>query len=203
MRWEAIAVNADFWSQVLQSRSLKPLDFALGAVIALKRQALRDAGGFAPLVNQLADDYQLGRLVSRAGWRITLCPVTVECREAPRGWRGIWAHQVRWTRTIRVCQPAPYFFSILANATLWPVMWLVLCPGFHTLATVTALLLGRIVIALDLQRRFTRRAEADADWWLVPVKDLRGAVLWAWAFCGNEIVWRGERYRVRSDGTMA
>src|SRR5262249_10152934 len=33
MRWEAIAINADFWSQVLQSQSLKPLDFALGAVI--------------------------------------------------------------------------------------------------------------------------------------------------------------------------
>ena len=31
MRWEAVAINADFWSQVLQSANLKPLDFALGA----------------------------------------------------------------------------------------------------------------------------------------------------------------------------
>jgi len=30
MQWEAIAINADFWSQVLQSQTLKPLDFALG-----------------------------------------------------------------------------------------------------------------------------------------------------------------------------
>jgi ceramide glucosyltransferase len=34
MRWEAFATNADFWSQVLQAQSLKPLDFALGAVMA-------------------------------------------------------------------------------------------------------------------------------------------------------------------------
>src|SRR5436190_9059835 len=27
MRWEAIAINADFWSQVLQAQSLKPVDF--------------------------------------------------------------------------------------------------------------------------------------------------------------------------------
>ena len=28
MQCEAVAINADFWSQVLQARSLKPLDFA-------------------------------------------------------------------------------------------------------------------------------------------------------------------------------
>ena len=28
MQWEAVAINADFWSQVLQAASLKPLDFA-------------------------------------------------------------------------------------------------------------------------------------------------------------------------------
>jgi ceramide glucosyltransferase len=47
MQWEAIAINADFWSQVLQSRSLKPLDFALGAVMATGRRQLQEIGGFA------------------------------------------------------------------------------------------------------------------------------------------------------------
>jgi hypothetical protein len=42
MRWEAIAINADFWSQVLQSRSLKPLDFALGAVMGSAGSATSD-----------------------------------------------------------------------------------------------------------------------------------------------------------------
>ena len=37
MQVEAIAINADFWSQVLQAQSLKPLDFALGAVMATTR----------------------------------------------------------------------------------------------------------------------------------------------------------------------
>jgi ceramide glucosyltransferase len=33
MKWEAVAINADFWSQVLQAKTLMPLDFALGAAI--------------------------------------------------------------------------------------------------------------------------------------------------------------------------
>jgi ceramide glucosyltransferase len=42
MQWEAVAVNADFWSQVLQSQTLKPLDFALGAAILVRQGARRN-----------------------------------------------------------------------------------------------------------------------------------------------------------------
>src|SRR5262249_42061532 len=57
MQWEAIAINADFWSQVLQAQSLKPLDFALGAVMTTTRRRLESIGGFEALVDFLADDY--------------------------------------------------------------------------------------------------------------------------------------------------
>ena len=51
MQWEAIAINADFWSQVLQAASLKPLDFALGAVMLTRRQLLEEIGGFSALAD--------------------------------------------------------------------------------------------------------------------------------------------------------
>src|ERR1035441_8628013 len=107
MQWEAIGMNADFWSQVLQSRSLKPLDFALGAVMAIRRQHLEEIGGFAPLVDCLADDYQLGNRIARRGHPIILSSLVVECWSAPMGWAAVWKHQLRWARTIRVCQPVP------------------------------------------------------------------------------------------------
>ena len=125
MRWEAIAINADFWSQVLQAASLKPLDFALGAAMLVRRKALAEIGGFNSLANCLADDYQLGHRIAEKGHRIALCPVVVECWDAPMNWRDVWKHQLRWARTIRVCQPLPYFFSILSNATFWPLLWLI------------------------------------------------------------------------------
>ena len=124
MRWEAVAINADFWSQVLQSQSLKPLDFALGAAMLVRREALAEIGGFQSLADCLADDYQLGHRIAKNGHRIALCPVVAECWDAPMNWRDVWKHQLRWARTIRVCQPLPYFFSILSNATLWPLLWL-------------------------------------------------------------------------------
>jgi len=226
MRWEAIAINADFWSQVLQSQSLKPLDFALGAAMLVRREALARIGGFQSLADCLADDYQLGHRIAQIGHRIALCPVVAECWDAPLGWRGVWKHQLRWARTIRVCQPLPYFFSILSNATLWPLLWLaselfkvlpmpvptapvdpfrsfevntVLLDG---VIIVTALLLIRILLAKDLQRRFTPERNLISPFWLVPVKDLLQAALWFCAFTGNTVEWRGRRMKLRPDGNL-
>jgi ceramide glucosyltransferase len=105
MHCEAIGINVDFWSQVLQSATLKPPDFALGAVMLTRRKLLGEIGGFTALVNCLADDYQLGHRIAQNGHRVALCPVVVECWNPPMNWRDVWKHQLRWARTIRVCQP--------------------------------------------------------------------------------------------------
>jgi ceramide glucosyltransferase len=206
MRCEAIAINADFWSQVLQSASLKPLDFALGAVMLTRRKLLEETGGFRALAGCLADDYQLGHRIAKKGHHIALCPVVVECWDAPMNWRDVWKHQLRWARTIRVCQPVPYFFSILSNATLWPLLWLMASPVLSKTLCVPlaalALLLIRIVIAQNLQRRFMQSRDNIAPPWLVPVKDLLQAAIWLGAFIGNTVEWRGQRMKLRRDGTL-
>lgn len=206
MQWEAIAVNADFWSQVLQSATLQPPDFALGAAMLVRREALAGIGGFTALADCLADDYQLGHRIAAKGYRITLGAVVVDCWDRTMDWTAVWKHQLRWARTIRVCQPLPYFLSILSNATLWPLLWLVAAPAAgHTFCaplTAAALILFRIVMAGRLQRRLTPRRNLVSPAWLVPVKDLLQVAVWASAFLGNTIEWRGEQMRLRSDGTL-
>lgn len=243
MQWEAVAVNADFWSQVLQSRTLKPLDFALGAVMATRRQQLNEIGGFRALVDYLADDYQLGNQIAKRGYRIELCPVVVECREREQGWREVWAHQLRWARTIRVCQPVPYFFSILSNATVWNCLLLALSihkapevfmrfdadgriSGPDEFTAVRLVLLGipfstfaltcRTGIAADCMtwlRLGRTPSRSLRDWFvadvqsslaalLSPLKDLLQVPIWALAFLGNTVVWRGQRLRVLPGGKL-
>ena len=206
MRWEAVAINADFWSQVLQAASLKPLDFALGAAMLVRRQALAGIGGFNSLANCLADDYHLGHRIAEKGHRLALSPVVVECWDAPMNWREVWRHQLRWARTIRGCRPLPYFLSILSNATLWPLLWLVVSlisratPG-PALAAIACLLI-RICLAQNLQRRFTPERHLVSPSWLVPVKDLLQVALWLGAFMGNTVEWRGQRMKLHRDGTL-
>ena len=202
MEFEAIAINADFWSMVLQGKTIRPLDFALGAVMAVKRDALRKIGGFAALADYLADDYELGHRISGAGFQIELCPLVAECWEAPTTWRQVWSHQLRWARTVRVCMPGGYFFSILGNATLWPLVWLAVNPTFETALFSFLFIMARVVEALTLQRSLTRSNDHDAAWWLVPIKDLAGMAIWALAFLGGRVEWRGQHFRVQRGGRL-
>lgn len=231
MQWEAVAVNADFWSQVLQSRTLKPLDFALGAVMATRRKQLDEIGGFHALVDYLADDYQLGHQIAKRGYRIELCPVVVECRERVQGWRDVWAHQLRWARTIRVCQPVPYFFSILSNATLWAAVWCVIATSrfavrshkllqeqlvsdaladirLHSALVDTSFMLLvvtvglRIVMTADLTARNTTTAATLYAGLAALLKDLLQVPIWALAFLGNTVIWRGQKLRVLPGGKL-
>jgi ceramide glucosyltransferase len=206
MKWEAIAINADFWSQVLQAQTLKPLDFALGAAIVLRRKCLEEIGGFPSLADCLADDYQLGRHIFNHGHRIALSPVIVECWEAPMTWRQVWKHQLRWARTIRVCRTWPYFLSILSNATLWSLLWLgvslVTTNAFCAPLIAIIFLLVRIVTAQSQQRRFTAERKLISPFWLVPVKDLLQTAIWFCAFTGDTVEWRGRKMKVRPDGTL-
>jgi ceramide glucosyltransferase len=206
MRWEAIAINADFWSQVLQAIDIQPLSFALGAVMLARGDILKKIGGFNVLADCLADDYMLGRHFSRRGHRIALCSIVVECWDAPMNWSEVWKHQLRWARTIRVCQPVLYFLSIFSNATLWPLVWLIV--SFAAAKTVcvplaaAACILVRILLAQNLQRRLTPDKKLVSPAWLVPVKDLLQAAIWVGAFLGNTIEWRGRKMKLRPDGTL-
>ncbi|MEW6304349.1 MAG: bacteriohopanetetrol glucosamine biosynthesis glycosyltransferase HpnI [Verrucomicrobiota bacterium] len=202
MRWEAVAVNGDFWSQVLQSLTLKPMDFALGAVMVTRRKQLAEVGGFEALVDFLADDYRLGNLIAAKGWRIEIAPVVVECWESPLTWRQVWAHQLRWARTIRVCQPLPYFFSVLSNGTLWPLLWLALDTSLVSATCAAFFWAIRVAAAQHQQARLTQSRKHMWYDWMVPVKDLLQVLIWAASFLGNQVVWRGQVYRVERGGRL-
>ncbi len=230
MHIEAVVINADFWSQVLQSNTLKLQDFALGAVMITRRELLQKIGAFESLLDFLADDYQLGNQIAMTGARIELSPVVVACWDKPMSFRDVWKHQLRWARTIRVSQSIPYFFSILSHTTFWitllalfgdlggfplvpdsflyaqalsPSLQSVLAP-LHVpwvLVIFLALLAARVFIAAELQRRLTRQPRASR-WWYVVTKDFLSVAVWAAAFLGNTIEWRGRKFRLTRGGRL-
>jgi ceramide glucosyltransferase len=195
MRIEEFMANSDFWSQVLQSLALKPMDFALGAAMTITRSELTLIGGFRAIVDYLADDFQLG---NRANGKVALCPLIVECRSSAMTWRQVWAHQLRWVRTIRACQPVPFFFSILSNPTLWPMAWAVSSGAW---LPAIGMLVLRGIGGAWLESKFTRRFIASS-FILAPLSDLLRSLLWLLSFMGNRIYWGGKWFRVISGGKL-
>jgi len=101
-----------------------------------------------------------------------------------------------------VCQPLPYFFSVLSNSTFWPVVWAISNPSRLVLAFAFGCSVIRISSALNLQARLTQTSVRLSLFWLVLLKDLAQVGLWFFAFMGNSVEWRGERMKLQRDGTL-
>src|SRR5260370_42700266 len=68
-RLEALGIATDFQSGVLLSRFIEGgLKYGLGSTLAVRREALEKIGGFAALADHLADDYEVGEGVAKAGY---------------------------------------------------------------------------------------------------------------------------------------
>jgi ceramide glucosyltransferase len=199
---ESLLINTDFIPMVLAAQIVQRFRYAYGASIAIRRDALERIGGFAPLAEYLADDYLLGRRVADAGYRLVLLPHMVDTILDSTTLSDVWRHQLRWSRTYRVCQPIPWFLTVVTHATLWGVLSVVAtggsAVGWGALVGTLAIRLG----SLDAILRLLGDRETRRHLWIVPAKDLAYSTVWLAAFLGNEVNWGGEQLRVRSDGRM-
>lgn len=200
---EALSINTDFVPMVLVARLKERFRYAFGATIALRRETLDRVGGFAPLGDYLADDYQLGHRVAATGEEVVLADHLVENVIALSGWRHLFRHQLRWARTSRNCRPLGYFCSVFTHGSLWALLTLLSNGGSRAglLAAGTVIALRGLVAAM-LVRRWLRTEFSPLTLPLVFLRDLFGSAVWMLAFLGNSVWWSERRLRILADGRM-
>ena len=96
----AMQINHYFLPGALLARAMGRQD-CLGATMMLRRETLERIGGFAALVDHLADDNVLGRLVQRLGLTVALADTVPATTVPETTLRALWRHELRWARTIR------------------------------------------------------------------------------------------------------
>jgi len=108
-RLEALGIATDFQCGVLLDRMIAgKLSYGLGATLAVRRTAVEKIGGLEVLLDYLADDYELGARVAKAGYRVELSTEVVETGVPAYRWKGFFEHQIRWARTVRDASPGGY-----------------------------------------------------------------------------------------------
>jgi ceramide glucosyltransferase len=200
---EALGIATDFMPGVLTARKLEGgLRFGLGSTLAMTRAALAKAGGFEPLVEYLADDYEVGARIAAAGYRVELCPVVVETTVPGYDLKGYWDHQMRWSRSTRDSRKMGYIGLGVTYVIPWALATMV-ASGFAlwSFTLMSIVLLARVAVALAVGVGLLRDGQVLRDLWLLPLRDLTGLIFWAWSFAGDTVVWRGETFRLR-DGRI-
>jgi ceramide glucosyltransferase len=209
-RLAAEQITHAFLPGALLARALGRQD-CLGATMMLRRATLERIGGFAALVEHLADDNVLGQKVQALGLKVALAdtvPLTTVPEAAPA---ALWRHELRWARTIRALAPAAFAASALQYPIVWALAALALTGGagwaWGGLAVAWA---GRAISGREIDRALRRCGVPLAfplPLWLLPLRELISMAVLIAAFTGNRVEWRGHRLtadrpaRPRSQGS--
>lgn len=177
------------------------LGFAQGKSMLWNKPFLDANGGIAALGAEIAEDAASTKLVRAAGKRVHLVGQPFEQPLGSRRIADAVQRQFRWARLRRVTF-LPFFMLEILSAPLLPVLLAAFAgPGLGLPFWLGPLLVLLVWYAGDIV------LSAGVGWflnWRSPfamlVRDIAFPGVWAYAFVGGEVSWRGNAMKIRTDG---
>lgn len=206
-RLEALGMSVEMSSGVLTADMLEGMQFALGPVMAVRRDALEKCGGIRCAAEYYSDDFVLGNRVHAAGYRVVLSHYRVAHVLCAQSFRQTFATQVRWMQSTRFSRPKGHLGTGLTFAVPFGILGLVSATALgHPLLGLSLFLwslFNRIVQCVVVGYFVARDRRALVRAVLYPLRDLLGFVVWVASYCGGpNFHWRGELYRFTRGGRI-
>jgi len=195
---EAVGASSDFFAGVVMAQWMEGITFALGASIATTKEWLGKMGGFEAIAGTLADDYELGNRIAKAGGEVVLSRESVWTMYPAQTLRSFWNHQMRWARTVRLCRPLSYLGLLFTQGLPWALLAAFVAPakwiavGYLLAYSILRLAMAWTVGIWGVQDEVLRRKI-----WLVPLRDAIHFVVWVASFGSNHIRWGNVQYAIR------
>lgn len=200
---EGLHMTCCFAPGAATSACLAGIDFSLGAASAVRRSALDAIGGFASMADYLADDFQLGRRASQAGYRVVLSDYVIDISLPREGWSRVLTRELRWARTIRASRPWGYLGMLFTFGFGYAVVYLLLSglsvPGWLLLTGVGLVRASTAYLGAD---RYLGDRQLIRRFHLLPLRDVLSLAVWIGGYLSRTVSWRGRRLRLLPDGTM-
>ncbi len=195
---ESVGIATEFMPGVFAARAVEGgMRFGLGSTLAIRREALESIAGFPPLLDMLADDYELGARVYRAGWKVELCREVVSTTVGDYTFGAFWNHQMRWARSTRDSRGLGYLGVALTYALPWALLnvWAFGAAAW-SLGALLAIVGLRAVLAVGVGYWLLGSRRVLDYLWLVPLRDCFGLLFWFCSLIGHTVVWRDRRYHL-------
>ena len=193
-------INYGFLPSVLVSRLLNVDAGSFGATLAFTRQTLDRLGGFAALLNHLADDYVIGEKIRGLGLKVVIAPYLIETIVDEADFPALFSHELRWQRTIRLLAPAGHAASVVTNPVGLALIALPLL-GFapHAWLLVATALAARAALIYTCNKSFRLVPMPLA---LLPLRDVLSFGTLIASFLGQKVTWRDRQFQIGQNGEM-
>jgi ceramide glucosyltransferase len=200
-RLSAKATNYQFLPGVVTGLAFGMARPCFGQTIAMRRETLEKIGGFAQFVHHLAEDHAIGEAVRMIGEKVVIPPFTVSHACVESSAAKLIAHELRWSRTIRIIDPIGHLGSALIHPLAFAWLTVAFSGGAAWAWPLAAVaLLARL--ALKVQSDHALR-QAHRDLWLLPFWDIVSFLIFVASFFSTRVIWRGFSFRVDGDGLLS
>ncbi len=204
---EALGMSVEMPAGVMVADMMEGMKFALGAAMAVRRDAIDAIGGMREAAQFYSDDFVLGHLIAGAGYQVVLSHYIVGHVLAGRSLRRTFGDQLRWMKSTRFSRPWGHVGSGLTYAVPFGLLALLLGIGSqHNVQlgaeVFVASWLNRMLLALAIGWGVIRDRRCLRLCWFYPVRDLLGFGTWVLSFAGNKFFWRGEPYEFGEEGRI-
>lgn len=203
---EALGMSVELPSGVLVADMMEGMRFALGAGMAVRKDALERIGGIVATADFYSDDFVLGNEIWKAGFEVELAQPGVGHVLLPRSWKESLGDQLRWMKSTRYSRPLGHIGTGLTYAMPFGVLGLLAGCAVGMPALGISLLavtfLNRVMQSVVIGGIVLGDAQAVKYCWLYPLRDLLGFVTWVGSFTSRQFHWRGELYRFGRGGRI-
>jgi ceramide glucosyltransferase len=202
---DAVGKSVEMTSGVLVADMLEGTKFALGASMAVRKEAFQAAGGFEELGQFYADDFVLGNRLAAQGVGVRMATHVIRLMVQDTPFVLSFRNQLRWMQSTRRSRPLGHLGSGLTFAVPFGLLGLLwgLLSGHALLGLAW---LAGMILNRWLQAGAILQVMGDENWLrgmlLYPLRDLLGSVLWLGSYGGDKFYYRGKIYRLKHGGRV-
>jgi ceramide glucosyltransferase len=197
----AIGMSVEMTAGVLVANLLEGMKFGLGPTTVVRKDSLASIGGYDALKDYIANDFAIGSLIAKAGYRVVLSAHVIDHVVNQKSFGRMWQNQLRWAQTTRCSRPKGHFGSGLIFSMPYGLLGF-LAAGLLGHWGIGILLLSVAVInrlaeAWMVGWMVVRDPQVRRAPWLYPLRDLLGFAVWFASYLNLRYVWRDSRFELK------
>ncbi len=171
-------------------------EVVVGKSIFFRRSQFERLGGLWELRNYLAEDYLMGRMYERQGYKVVVSPQLISTTNHSWTMKRFINRHTRWSQLRWNLNKTAYTGELLLNMSLWSLVFTVVSGFSYESSIVTALCWGAKIIGDAMMNAMLGTGLGIREALASPVKDLVIGFAWPVPLVNRKTNWRGNPVRI-------